>query len=251
MRNIFIFIIFISMLFVSLSACQKEDEKLKGLVIESSSVEFGSLQNPEDRELHFRVQINDYGMESEQEYKVRFIIQDAHISDLIATEKIEVPETYKTQLLRNDEARTIVTGGSKEIKKDFTIDEIRKIIEKDEAVIIELYDKNRTIDREVVTTFAENIKPLVKVNPNAKLEHIKLKETNEIDIFSRAISDSNKEQGISYIAYPEYTFSLAEESYFLWVTENNGRIMNTKDTYTIYSLSDSSLKEVKEVIDKK
>ncbi|MFF2753044.1 hypothetical protein ACFVR1_04700 [Psychrobacillus sp. NPDC058041] len=169
---------------------------------------------------------------------------------MIGTEKIEVPETYKTQPLQNEGARTIVTGISKEIKKDLTIDEIRKIIEKEEAVIIELYDKNRTIAREVVTTFVESIKPLLKVNPYTKMKLIELKETNELDVFSRAVSDSTKEQGISYIAYPEYIFDLGEESYFLWVTEVNGIIMNTKDTYTIFSLSNSSLKEVKEVIDK-
>ncbi|MFF2753043.1 hypothetical protein ACFVR1_04695 [Psychrobacillus sp. NPDC058041] len=77
MRDLFIFIILLVAFsqFVSLSACQKEGEKLKDLVIESSTVEFGSLQNPEDRVLHFRVQINDYGMEPEQEYKVRLLFK--------------------------------------------------------------------------------------------------------------------------------------------------------------------------------
>ena len=108
MRYKLIFLILFSTLI--LSACQNESRDLKGLIIESASVEFGSLQNPNDRELHFRVQINDYGMDHESEYKVRFIINHAYIQDLIGTESIEVPDTYISQALPNNGAKGIVTG---------------------------------------------------------------------------------------------------------------------------------------------
>ena len=60
--------IFISMLFVSLSACKSKSEE--GLVIESSSVEFGSLQDRDNRELHSRVQISDNSSEPDLDTKL-------------------------------------------------------------------------------------------------------------------------------------------------------------------------------------
>ncbi len=243
-------VIIFSVFCIILSACQGEREVLNGLVIEGSSVEFGSLQNPDDKNLHFRVNIIDYGLKRELEYKVRFLIQNTALRDWIGMEEIDVPETYKTQPFPNDGARGIVTGSSVEINKEFSIDEIRKTIEKKEAVIVEIYDKDQTIAREVVTTFVENIQPLVKFNPQAKMETIVLNEANEVELFIKAVNDSVKEQGIAFIEHPKYKFDLDGERYFLWVTEDTGRMMNTKDTYTIYSLSDSSLKEIQEFINK-
>jgi hypothetical protein len=92
--------------------------------------------------------------------------------------------------------------------------------------------------------------PVAKSNSETKMEHLDLKETNEIAIFSTAVSDSNKEPGIVNMVNPQYKFSLGEESYLLWITEDNGTIMNTKDTHTIYSLSTSSIKEVNEFVNK-
>lgn len=247
--NKIVFVIILCMSFVGLSACQKEG-KLNGLIIESSSVEFGSLQNSNDRELHFRVQVTDYGMEKELEYKIRFIIQDAYIRDVIGSERIEISDKYKTQLLPNKGAKGIITGSSIGFKKEFSVDEIRENIEKDGAVIVEIYDGNRIIDQEVVTNFKENIKPLLKINPNAKIEFIDLKGSDKTAIFSKAIRDWTKEEGISYIEYPQYAFNLGDESFYLWLSDEKGRIMNTKDIYTIYLLSNSSLKEIKEFIEK-
>ena len=47
---------------------------------------------------------------------------------------------------------------------------------------------------------------------------------------------------------PQYKVELGEETYFLWIHEESGTIMNTKDTHTIYSLSDPSVKKVSELI---
>lgn len=247
LRYKLIFLIIFSTLV--LSACQKENRELKGLIIESSSVEFGSLQNPNDRELHFRVQINDYGMDHESEYKVRFIINHAYIRDLIGTESIEIPDTYVSQTLPNNGAKGIVTGSSIAIKKDFSMEKLKKYVEKDEAVIVEIYEENKTLAQAVVTEFKENLKPLVKINPNKKIEKIDVNEADEIAIFNSAINSWTIEEGLSYIEYPHFELSLGEESYLLWISENQGRMMNTKDLYTIYLLSNSSFKEIKGFIE--
>ena len=97
----------------------------------------------------------------------------------------------------------------------------------------------------------ETSDPVAKSNSGSKMEYLDLKETNEIAIFNTAVSDSTKEPGIVNMANPQYKFSLGEELYFLWITVDNGTIMSTKDTHTIYSLSSSSIKEVNGFVNKK
>ena len=91
---------------------------------------------------------------------------------------------------------------------------------------------------------------VAKSKPEIKMEHLDLKEANEIAIFSTAVSDSTEEPGIVNMTKPQYKFNFGEELYLLWITEDNGTIMNTKDTNTIYSLSTSSIKEVIEFVNK-
>ncbi|MEO4053905.1 hypothetical protein [Solibacillus sp. CAU 1738] len=239
----FIFIIIFSMFVVGLSACQNDNGTSKSLVIKNSSVEFGSLQDPDDRKLHFWVEISDNSMEPELEYKVRFIVQNPYIRDLIAAEIIEAPGTYKTFPKSG-----LVTSGSTEIKQDFNIDKIRKNLKKNEAVIVEIYDEDRTIARGKVTNFRENIMPKAKISPNAKIKMIDIKETDKKEIFRRAVSDSEKDTNLYYMVNPDYSFSLDEESYFLWLSEDKGSIMNAKDPYMTYSITNSSLKEITDFI---
>lgn len=47
---------------------------------------------------------------------------------------------------------------------------------------------------------------------------------------------------------PEFKIESGKESYFLWISEDSGTIMNAKDTHIIYSLSESSIKQVNELI---
>ncbi|MFL0507188.1 hypothetical protein ACH0B5_15720 [Ureibacillus sp. 179-F W5.1 NHS] len=80
---------------------------------------------------------------------------------------------------------------------------------------------------------------------NTKTIHLELKESEEIAIFEKAVSNSTKESGIVNMATePQYQFNSGKESYFLWITEESGTIMNRKDTHTIYILSSNSIKEV-------
>ena len=58
---------------------------------------------------------------------------------------------------------------------------------------------------------------------------------------------SNKNENITYIEPPKLQFSIDDESYYLWVRDNEGLIMNTKDTFTLYTLSEQSVNEIKEI----
>ncbi len=138
-----------------MSACESENEKLKYPVIESASVEIYSVEGSDVEVLHFSVEINDYGNEPEQEYNVRFVIQDTHISDLIAAEVIEIPETFKTVSVPKGGVHSINAADFREITEEYKIGEIKKYIENNKAVIVELYDGDRTITQEVITTFVD------------------------------------------------------------------------------------------------
>ncbi|MDN4491923.1 hypothetical protein [Ureibacillus aquaedulcis] len=61
-------------------------------------------------------------------------------------------------------------------------------------------------------------------------EHLKLVKTEEKEIFKRAVNTSKKEPGVVNMVSPHYQFTLGEETYFLWITEESGTIMNIKDT---------------------
>ncbi|MGE7767079.1 hypothetical protein [Peribacillus sp. NPDC096540] len=107
---------------------------------------------------------------------------------------------------------------------------------------------------EISETVAENgseAQTEIETNSKTKMNDLELKDAEEIDIFKRAVSNSKKEPGIvNMVEEPQYKFSIGEETYFLWITEESGTIMNTKDTHTIYTLSSSSVKEVYEFVNK-
>ena len=84
-----------------------------------------------------------------------------------------------------------------------------------------------------------------KENPGTtKLELNK----EEIVIFKRAVKDSIKEPGIVNMANPQFQFAIDGESYFLWISEEAGTIMDINDTHTIYTISSGSHKEIYGII---
>jgi uncharacterized protein YcfL len=97
---------------------------------------------------------------------------------------------------------------------------------------------------------ASPIETSSKTVASTKAITIELKETEEIDLFTKAVNDSIKEPGIVNMTNPQYQFSIGKESYFLWIAEDSGTIMNTKDTHTIYSLPGSAVQEIYEFVNK-
>lgn len=53
---------------------------------------------------------------------------------------------------------------------------------------------------------------------------------------------------ILFILNIRFKIEIGEETYFLWIDEKSGTIMNTEDTHTIYSLSNNSIKQVNELL---
>ncbi len=73
--------------------------------------------------------------------------------------------------------------------------------------------------------------------------------TNEIEIIQKAFIQAVKQPGVVDMADPQYKLEWNEESYFLWINESSGTIMNTTETHTNYSLSERSAHEVYQLIE--
>lgn len=80
---------------------------------------------------------------------------------------------------------------------------------------------------------------------------IVITDLQEIKSIEEAINNAEKEPGIVDMADPEYKIEIGKETYFLWISEVSGTIMNTEDTHTIYSLSEKSIKLVNEIFKSK
>lgn len=220
-----------------LAGCQEE----QGITIEHSSVEMGSPIDRDDRALHFRIEVK-HGV-NEQEYKIRFLIKDKYLRELIGTDQIEVNDTYISIVGGQS---SLVTGTSVELNKMFNVDDIKKSVEKSDGVIVELYNGDQLIDQAVINDFKENIAQLVKIDPKKEIKNIEITKDNE-SLFRRAVSDSTKTTVIK-TNYPNYQFSMDDETYYLWINEDeDGYIVNAKDTFTLYTLSESSFVEIKEL----
>lgn len=72
--------------------------------------------------------------------------------------------------------------------------------------------------------------------------------SEEVSLVVKAFNNAKKEPGIVDIADPEYQVQIGEESYYLWIREEQGTIMNVNDTHTIYSLSKNSAAKVYDLL---
>ena len=62
--------------------------------------------------------------------------------------------------------------------------------------------------------------------------------------FKKAFSSAKKQPGVVDMADPQYKVELGEKSFFLWLSQDHGTIMDVEDTNTIYTLTNKSVKNV-------
>jgi hypothetical protein len=79
-------------------------------------------------------------------------------------------------------------------------------------------------------------------------ETLVIEDRETIEIIKEAVDNAEKQPGIVNMADPEFRIAMGEETYFLWIDEKSGTIMDTEDTHTIYSLSFSSVNQINEII---
>lgn len=79
-------------------------------------------------------------------------------------------------------------------------------------------------------------------------EKVVIENTATIEMLKEIIDHAEKQPGVVNMADPEFRMAVGEETYFLWIDEKSGTIMNTKDANTIYSLPASSVNQINELI---
>ncbi|MFA9458446.1 hypothetical protein ACERJO_17005 [Halalkalibacter sp. AB-rgal2] len=90
----------------------------------------------------------------------------------------------------------------------------------------------------------DNVEIFCKTNMNVT----ELKNEEDLDIFKSAVRQAKQEPGIVNVSQHQYQFCIDEDTYFLWITEDSGIIMNANHTHTIFTLSDQSVDEVNALI---
>ncbi|MCH4827949.1 hypothetical protein [Planococcus halocryophilus] len=73
-------------------------------------------------------------------------------------------------------------------------------------------------------------------------------DSKVVSDFVKAFKKAKKEPGTVDMMDPRYKVEIGEESYYLWISKEQGTIMNLDDTHTIYTLSQSSAKKIYELL---
>lgn len=66
--------------------------------------------------------------------------------------------------------------------------------------------------------------------------------------FMRAFKNAKKQPGIVNMAAPDYKVKLGSASYFLWISEEQGTMINVDDTNTIFTISKNETKIIYELL---
>lgn len=73
-------------------------------------------------------------------------------------------------------------------------------------------------------------------------------DAKDIRTFVTAFHNAKKVSGVVDVAEPDYGVEFGGDSYYLWISPEQGAIMHTTDTHTIYSLVQSDAKMVDELL---
>ena len=87
--------------------------------------------------------------------------------------------------------------------------------------------------------------PIVEVQRLHRLDGespVVFRDSIDIKLFNEAVKTAVKEPGLANMSDPMYKVTVGDDSYFLWLINGQGTIMNAQDTHTIYSLQEHSTK---------
>lgn len=73
-------------------------------------------------------------------------------------------------------------------------------------------------------------------------------DRDTVDGLVNAFKKTRKVRGIADVSDPEYKVDFGTDTYYLWLGEEKGSIMNADDTHTLYTLSKRATKTIKEII---
>lgn len=73
-------------------------------------------------------------------------------------------------------------------------------------------------------------------------------DSEVVDNFIKAFKKTKKVSGVADVNDPEYKVEFEGDSYYLWLGEEKGSVMNVDDTHTLYALSKRATKTIDEIL---
>lgn len=95
---------------------------------------------------------------------------------------------------------------------------------------------------------SESLEKITFYPKESNSETLVIEDRETIEIIKKAVDNAEKQPGIVNMADPEFRIAIGEETYFLWIDETAGAVMNTENTHTIYSLTYTSVNQINEII---
>lgn len=73
-------------------------------------------------------------------------------------------------------------------------------------------------------------------------------KSTEIKAFEEAFKKMKKQEGIVDIIEPEYKVEIGNNTYFMWLSEEVGMVMDNADTNTVYTLPKKTADSLKKML---
>lgn len=70
---------------------------------------------------------------------------------------------------------------------------------------------------------------------------VTLTDDEQIQTVIKAVKHAKKLPGVADVVEPDFEIKFGETTYFLWIGEEGGSVMNKRNSHTMYQLSDSSV----------
>lgn len=77
-----------------------------------------------------------------------------------------------------------------------------------------------------------------------------LTKSHEVNQLQKIIDEAEEQSGIVDMAAPHYRVELDSRTYYLWIDGEYGTIINSKDTHTIYTLTENQVKILNRILTK-
>lgn len=73
-------------------------------------------------------------------------------------------------------------------------------------------------------------------------------KSTEIKVFEEAYNQMKKQPGIVDMIEPEYKVEIGNKTYFMWLSEEVGTVMDAADTNTVYTLPKKTADSLKKLL---
>lgn len=110
-------------------------------------------------------------------------------------------------------------------------------------------EQNNEVKVEKTSLSTESLERITIDSMKGNSDTVIIEERESIENVKKALASAERQSGIVNMADPEFKIVIEEKTYFLWIDDKSGTIMDTEDTHTIYSLSEYSVKQINELLE--